>query len=292
MAKEGYYTINDEKIYIQTYGDASHQPIVFVHGILSYPDRFINIINLLKDKYYIIAPHLLGTGKSGGIRGTIDMDFNIQIILQTIKLFNLNNIILMAQSMGSPTVNTVNNILTKEVMITVKRLVFVSPYIFADSHSINEMGFDFTRLPSLPLYIINKLVYYLLPKFIVVDSVVDFSKLSKKNENMINALNDGLISKTCPLYANFSLFQHVKDFRKINTSVPLTIILGSGDEVRDVRKSLDFFSSLPAIKKGIQRTITSSQWKDAFSTLVDNNKSTTSEFIVINGGSHEFFLDD
>jgi hypothetical protein len=160
--------------------------------------------------------------------------------------------------------------------------------MFNTQSELKTYGFDFTRLPYLPLFIINKLVYYLTPKLIITDNAIDYSKINNNSQGMISDLNDGLVPKTCPLYANFTAFKHIKNFRKIKITIPTTIILASKDEMIDFDKTFSLLSSLPEITS--KRNINVLQWKDAFSTLTSNGDNGN-ELIIVENSSHNFFND-
>jgi pimeloyl-ACP methyl ester carboxylesterase len=280
MDDQKYLFILDEKIYVETFGNKDNPVIILIHGGLSYPGILKNIIDLLKDNYYIIAPHFLGHGLSSGNRGDVNIDSNIKVILGVINYFKLTKVTLIGHSFGGLAAYVVNDILSKDNVVTVEKLILISPAIYLGKSTNKLIRFDFSILPNFILKPIETLAN-LLPKWIVINSNLDWTSISNNKNTMINNLNDGLISKTTCFYSSFSPIKYMKQCRDFKFSVPTKIILGNDDKIIDYEKVFDLFSLLP------KTIIDVSDWKKLFSTMENN----ISELIIINGGSHEFYND-
>lgn len=150
------YEYNNIKIYYETYGN-SNKTILILPGWGNTRNTFINIINLLKDKYkvYIIDYPSFGNSPIPNKELTI-YDYT-ELMYNFIKDNNINNPVIIAHSFGG----RISSLLISKYKLKVNKLILID---VAGIKRINLKLFLKTRL-----YKLLKRLTYLLPKNIQVN---------------------------------------------------------------------------------------------------------------------------
>lgn len=93
--------VNEHSIYYLEGGTASDsEPILFVHGWSVSTKPYQEILNVLSQRYKVIAPTLPGFGKSSGSNLNWDYNDYADFLLSFMKKLNINKIHLIGQSLG------------------------------------------------------------------------------------------------------------------------------------------------------------------------------------------------
>ncbi len=145
------YKYNDLSIYYETYGN-SKKTILILPGWGNTRNTFINIINLLKDKYKIYIIDYPSFGNSPIPNKELTIYDYADLIYNFIKDNNINNISLIAHSFGG----RISSILISKYKLKVKKLILF------DVAGIKR--FNLKLFMKNKLYKLLKKLTYLLPK--------------------------------------------------------------------------------------------------------------------------------
>ena len=104
-ARYGYETVGDHQIFFREAGDPENPAIVLLHGFPTSSHMYRNIIRMLSNNYYLIAPDYPGFGESDSpSRESFSYTFDniAEIVNQFLEQRGINQFSLFIQDYGAP----------------------------------------------------------------------------------------------------------------------------------------------------------------------------------------------
>ena len=203
------YKYKDIEIYYEIYGN-SKKNILILPGWGNTRNTFINIINLLKDKYKIYILDYPSFGKSPNPNKELNIYDYSELIYNFIKKNKINNPVIIAHSFGG----RISSILISKYKLKVKKLILF------DVAGIKR--FNLKLFLKTKLYKLLKLLTYLLSRNIQVN--IRKKLLNKFSSTDYNDIPDNM-KKTFKNIINEDLSKYYKN---INTDT--LIIWGENDK--------------------------------------------------------------
>lgn len=229
--QERYVVVNGNKIRYIEEGDSANT-IILLHGLGGMAERWLPIIPLLSKKYRVIAPDLIGYGKSDKPQVDYTPEFFRDSVLGFLEALSLQNTIMIGTSLGGEIV--------AECAITqnpsIKRIVMVAPAgIMKKPTPVLEA---YTMAALYPNHESVRNSYQMMMgenKEISPQSVENFiSNMTRPNSKMV-FLSTLLGMKNSP--AITEKLQLIK--------IPTLLIWGSEDKMIPIEYSKGFVSSIP-----------------------------------------------
>lgn len=229
--QENYATINGNKIRYLEEGN-SDNVIVLLHGLGGMAERWLTVFPFLNKKHRVIAPDLIGYGKSDKPQIDYTAELFKKTMLEFLEALSLQNVFMIGTSLGGQVVaecaSTQNPRIKKIILsspagIMKKSTPVLDAYIMAALHPTPESV---------------KLAYQMMTgnnAEIKSESVENFiSSMERHNAKMV-FLSTLLGMKNSPaITEKLGLIK-----------IPTLILWGSNDRMIPVEYSKDFVSSIP-----------------------------------------------
>lgn len=229
--QENHVLVNGNKIRYLEHGD-SKDVIVLLHGLGGMAERWLAVIPFLSKKYRVIAPDLIGYGKSDKPRVDYTPDLFRETILGLLDMLSLHDVYMVGTSLGGEIVAEC----AATQSFRIRKIAMVSP-----------AGIMKTSTPVLDAYTIAalhpthesvKTAYQMMTgdgREISDQSVENFiSNMSNPDTRMV-FLSTLLGMKNAPIITD--------KLRLIK--IPTLLIWGNADKMIPVEYSKDFESSIP-----------------------------------------------
>ncbi|HJT10032.1 MAG TPA: alpha/beta hydrolase, partial [Candidatus Nitrosotalea sp.] len=97
--QENYVTINGNKIRYLEEGN-SDNAIVLLHGLGGMAERWLTVFPFLSKKYHLIAPDLIGYGKSDKPQIDYTTELFRKTMLEFLETLSLQNVFMIGTSLG------------------------------------------------------------------------------------------------------------------------------------------------------------------------------------------------
>lgn len=231
-------TLAGDKIYVDSFieDDNSETAIIFVHGLLLYTDKYLNLISSVNSLgISMYCPHLVGHGLSPGPRACANVDRHVNMLIEFRKTLKEKHIILMGHSLGGMIIPLV----CLRDTFTYRKCIMLSPLVYLHEDITKQMyGFDPCSIPTSILNVID-LVSKCIPDSVVVSSEIDCSRLVDTNikECWKYYYDDGLVPKVISFKYFANLFKNCKDLidniHRLQT--PTYIIHGANDKLTCIK---------------------------------------------------------
>lgn len=203
-------------MYFEEFGNKEKEVLILLHTSFN-PYIYDSLINLLKDDYRIIVPHLLGFGKEADKIFTFEENENELIDL--ISSFN-EKVYLIGTSLGSQIAFRLMN--SHQELFS--KVILVSPFLLKDQ-------IDITASLNANINLLNQLrnrflVYLHMHKNnIRKDRKKDFKKESQKiiDESIFNMVNDSPSISDYPNYKEINIPTLLVSFTSQHIAISRTI---------------------------------------------------------------------
>lgn len=203
-------------MYFEEFGNKEKEVLILLHTSFN-PYIYDSLVDLLKDDYRIIVPHLLGFGKEAD--KIFSFEENEKELVSLISSFN-KKVYLIGTSLGSQIAFKLINS-HQELFL---KVILVSPFLLKDQ-------IDLTASLNANINLLNQLrnrflVYlYLKKNNIRKNRRIDFKKESKKiiDESIFNMVNDSPSISDYPTYNEINIPTLVVSFTSQHIAIKNTI---------------------------------------------------------------------
>lgn len=120
--EEKFVTINKHKIRYLEDGNSSHN-LVLLHGLGGYAERWTQIMEILKMKFHIYAPDIIGYGQSDKPSVDYTPEYFVRFVFDFINILGLEKVILVGTSLGGQIVAECAATLNPKI----EKIVLISP---------------------------------------------------------------------------------------------------------------------------------------------------------------------
>src|SRR5574337_688952 len=232
--QENYAIVDGKKIRYLEEGD-SKDTVVLLHGLGGMAERWLPVIPFLSKKYHVIAPDLVGYGKSDKPQVDYTPDLFRRTTLGLIEVSSLQNVYMVGTSLGGEVAAECAAIEDTPI----KKVVMVAP---AGVMKKSTPALDAYTVAALyPTRESVRLAYQMMMdgnKEISDESVENFiSSMTRPNAKMVFISTLLGMKNSPPITEKLGLIK-----------IPVLLIWGSEDKMIPITYARDFASSIPDCK--------------------------------------------